>query len=59
MIGQWGEKGGTGSSRVSVYMCVCSGRERREEDRGGSSSHGPEPHGQEKQQVTRDFIAGE
>ena len=51
MIGQWREKGGTGGSNEGA-----AGREmgRGEEERG-RSHHGPEPHGQEKQQLTRDL----
>ena len=34
-------------------------REGEEEDGEGRSHHGPALHGQEKQQITRDLIAGE
>ena len=34
-------------------------RGEEEEDGGGSSHQGPGPCGQEKQQATREFIAGE
>lgn len=34
-------------------------REEEEEDGGVRSHQGPGPRGQEKQEVTREFIAGE
>lgn len=36
-----------------------AGRKRKRRDGEIKSHHGPEPYGQEKQQVTEDFIAGE
>jgi hypothetical protein len=36
-----------------------AGRVIKKEDRGGANCHEPEPCGQEKQQVTRSFMAGE
>ena len=51
MIGKWREKGETGGSNEGI-----AGREReRREDERGRSHLGPEPHGQEKQQLTRDL----
>jgi hypothetical protein len=35
-----------------------AGREEDGDGQRGRGHHGAEPHGQEKQQVTRDFITG-
>lgn len=52
MIWQWRGKVGL-EAQEGV-----AGRERVGEDGGGGSYHGPELHGQGKQQVTTGLIAG-